>query len=250
MTEMMIDLPLYGETWQETLQWQPSQAQQALFSRLYQGVLAGNRQVNLTRITEPDGFWEKHLWDSLSGLAPWYEPQQPEWLPSVKTVIDIGTGGGFPGLPVAIAQPQWQITLLDSTRKKIAFLETLCEQLGLTNTTLVAERAETAGRDRGHRAQYDLAMVRAVGAASVCAEYALPLLKVGGFAILFRGQWTDEEEELFMGALDALGGELVAICPWETPLTQGIRHCLYVKKVEKTDQAFPRQTGIPAKHPL
>ncbi|MEM9980636.1 MAG: 16S rRNA (guanine(527)-N(7))-methyltransferase RsmG, partial [Cyanobacteria bacterium P01_D01_bin.2] len=190
----MTDLPLYGETWQETLQWQPSKAQQALFSRLYQGVLVGNRQVNLTRITEPDGFWEKHLWDSLSGLAPWYEPQQPEWLPPVKTVIDIGTGGGFPGLPVAIAQPQWQITLLDSTRKKIAFLDTLCEQLGLTNTTLVAERAEMAGRDRSHRAQYDLALVRAVGAASVCAEYALPLLKVGGFAVLFRGQWTDEEE--------------------------------------------------------
>lgn len=251
MTETITEpLPINGEIWQATLQWQPSDEQQALFNRLYQGVLAGNRQVNLTRITEPDGFWEKHLWDSLSGLAPWYEPQKPEWLPTVKRVIDIGTGAGFPGVPVAIARPQWQVTLLDSTRKKMAFLETLCEQLGLTNTNCLVERAETVGRDPNHRAQYDLAMVRAVGPASTCAEYALPLLKKSGFAVIFRGQWTDEEESLFMGALDTLGGELVAICPWETPLTQGIRHCLYIKKNTKTDKEFPRQVGIPAKHPL
>ena len=243
-------LPLNSEAWQKTLHWQPYETQQGLFQGLYQGVLDGNRQANLTRITEPSGFWEKHLWDSLSGLAPWYEPEKPEWLPTVKTVIDIGTGGGFPGLPVAIAKPQWHITLLDSTRKKIAFLETLCGQLELTNTAFLAERAETAGRAPMHRAQYDLAMVRAVGPASTCAEYALPLLKKSGYAVLFRGQWTDDEEDLFMGALDTLGGELVAICPWETPLTQGIRHCLYVKKIEKTDKEFPRQVGVPAKYPL
>ena len=250
MTETVAELPINGPIWQETLQWQPTAEQQVLFERLYQGVIEGNRQVNLTRITEPDGFWEKHLWDSLSGLAPWYEPQKPEWLPTVKRVIDIGTGGGFPGVPVAIARPNWQVTLLDSTRKKIAFLQTLCEQLGVTNTAFLAERAETVGRDLTHRAQYDLAMVRAVGAASTCAEYALPLLKKSGFAVIFRGQWTDQEEELFIGALDTLGGELVAICPWETPLTQGVRHCLYVKKIEKTDKDFPRQVGMPAKHPL
>ncbi|ESA35512.1 16s rrna methyltransferase [Leptolyngbya sp. Heron Island J] len=251
MTDMLAkQLPINGHIWQETLHWLPSDEQQGLFEQLYQGIVAGNRQVNLTRITEPDGFWEKHLWDSLSGLAPWCEPQKPEWLPTVKTVIDIGTGGGFPGVPVAIARSQWHVTLLDSTRKKIAFLQTLCEQLGLTNTTFLAERAEVLGRDPKHRAQYDLAMVRAVGPASTCAEYALPLLKKSGFAVLFRGQWTDEEEDLFVGALDTLGGELVAICPWETPLTQGVRHCLYVKKVAKTDNDFPRTVGMPAKHPL
>nr|WP_215610180.1 16S rRNA (guanine(527)-N(7))-methyltransferase RsmG [Leptothoe spongobia] len=251
MTETITEpLPVNSEIWQETLQWQPSTAQQALFDSLYQGVLDGNRQVNLTRITEPAEFWEKHLWDSLSGLAPWYEPEKPEWLPTVKRVIDIGTGGGFPGVPVAISRPQWQVTLLDSTRKKIAFLETLCQQLGLTNTDCLVERAETVGKDPKHRAQYDLAMVRAVGPASTCAEYALPLLKKSGFAIIFRGQWTDEEEELFMGALDTLGGELVAVCSWETPLTQGNRHCLYIKKVAKTEKEFPRHVGIPAKHPL
>ncbi|MEM6253450.1 MAG: 16S rRNA (guanine(527)-N(7))-methyltransferase RsmG [Cyanobacteria bacterium P01_D01_bin.156] len=245
-----VHLPTHDKLWQETLQWQPSETQQGLFQELYQGIVGANRQVNLTRITEPSEFWEKHLWDSLSGLAPWYEPEKPEWLPTVKRVIDIGTGGGFPGIPVAIARPRWQITLLDSTRKKIACLEGLCQQLGLDNTAFLAERAETIGRDPAHRAQYDLAMVRAVGPASTCAEYALPLLKKGGFAVLFRGQWSDEEEELFMGALDTLGGELVAICPWETPLSQGIRHCLYVKKVEKTDKEFPRQVGVPAKKPL
>lgn len=243
-------LPIHAEIWQKTLQWEPSVEQQTLFAKLYQGIVEGNRQVNLTRITEPAGFWEKHLWDSLSGLAPWYEPQKPDWLPTVKQVIDIGTGGGFPGLPIAISRPRWHVTLLDSTRKKITFLETLCEQLGLSNTAFLAERAETVGRDPTHRAQYDLALVRAVGPASTCAEYALPLLKKSGFAVLFRGQWTDDEEELFMGALDTLGGELVAICPWETPLTQGVRHCLYVKKLEKTQPEFPRHVGVPAKHPL
>ena len=251
MTDILTkQLPINSDQWQETLHWQPSEEQQELFTQLYHGIVAGNRQVNLTRITEPDEFWEKHLWDSLSGLAPWYEPQKPEWLPTVKRVIDIGTGGGFPGVPVAIARPQWHVTLLDSTRKKIAFLQTLCEQLSLTNTEFLAERAESIGRAPQHRAQYDLAMVRAVGPASTCAEYALPLLKKSGFAVLFRGQWTDEEEDLFVGALDTLGGELVAICPWETLLTQGVRHCLYVKKVEKTDKAFPRQVGIPARYPL
>ncbi|WP_407659119.1 16S rRNA (guanine(527)-N(7))-methyltransferase RsmG [Leptothoe kymatousa] len=247
---MAQQLPVNGEIWHQTLQWQPSESQQALFARVYQGIVEANRQVNLTRITEPAEFWEKHLWDSLSGLAPWFEPEKPEWLPTVKRMIDIGTGGGFPGVPVAIARPTWDITLLDSTRKKIAFLETLCQQLDLSNTSFVADRAESVGRDPAHRAQYDLAMVRAVGPASTCAEYALPLLKKSGFAVLFRGQWTDEEEELFMGALDTLGGELVAICPWETPLSQGKRHCLYVKKIEKTDKEFPRQIGMPAKHPL
>ncbi|NEQ50993.1 MAG: 16S rRNA (guanine(527)-N(7))-methyltransferase RsmG [Leptolyngbya sp. SIO3F4] len=251
MTDTIAEqLSANNEIWQETLQWQPSTEQQALFNRLYTEILGGNRQVNLTRITEPEEFWEKHLWDSLSGLAPWYEPEKPEWLPTVKRVIDIGTGGGFPGVPVAIARPKWQVTLLDSTRKKIMFLETLCKQIGLTNTDCLVERAETVGRDPKHRAQYDLAMIRAVGPASTCAEYALPLLKKSGFAVIFRGQWTDEEEALFVGALDTLGGELVAICPWETPLSKSIRHCLYVKKVEKTDKEFPRQVGVPAKNPL
>ena len=243
-------LPEYGDIWQESLHWRPSEQQQALFSRLHQEILELNRQVNLTRITEPDAFWEKHLWDSLSGLAPWYEPEKPEWLPTVKTVIDIGTGGGFPGVPVAIAKSRWQVTLLDSPRKKIAALETLCQRLALTNVAQVAERAETLGRDLNHRGRYDLALIRAVGPASVCAEYGLPLLRKGGFAVLFRGQWTDEEEALFLGALEVLGGELVAIAPWQTPLTQGMRHCLYVKKVGKTATDFPRAVGIPAKHPL
>ncbi|MGD1857006.1 MAG: 16S rRNA (guanine(527)-N(7))-methyltransferase RsmG [Leptolyngbyaceae cyanobacterium] len=250
MTESAGQLPANPDIWQETLQWQPSAGQQTLFNQLYQGVLDGNRQVNLTRITEPAEFWEKHLWDSLSGLAPWFEPEKPEWVSTVKRVVDIGTGGGFPGVPVAIARSQWQVTLLDSTRKKITFLETLCQQLGLTNTDCIVERAETVGRDPKHRAQYDLAMVRAVGPASTCAEYALPLLKKSGFAVIFRGQWSEEEEDLFVGALDTLGGELVAICPWETPISQGIRHCLYVKKLEKTAKEFPRQVGLPAKHPL
>jgi 16S rRNA (guanine527-N7)-methyltransferase len=113
-------LPRRSDLWQSSLGWQPSDPQWALLEQLYQGILDGNRQINLTRLTQPDDFWEKHLWDSFSGLWPWLVPDAArDWtVPPVDRVIDIGTGAGFPGFPAAIAQPQWQVTLLDSTQKK------------------------------------------------------------------------------------------------------------------------------------
>ncbi|MBE9080059.1 16S rRNA (guanine(527)-N(7))-methyltransferase RsmG [Romeria aff. gracilis LEGE 07310] len=242
-------LPAALDRWQQTLNWQPTAQQQALFQQLYEQICLGNQRLNLTRLTEPSDFWEKHLWDSLSGIAPWLNPNQTAPSP-VQTVIDIGTGGGFPGLPVAIAQPAWQVTLLDATRKKIQFLETVSQTLGLERVQGLAERAETVGQRADYRDLYDLALVRAVGSASTCAEYALPLLRLGGYAVLFRGQWTEAEGQALAAALIQLGGTQTALRSWSTPLTQSQRHCLLIQKTAATAETFPRAVGIPAKAPL
>ncbi|MEB3232932.1 MAG: 16S rRNA (guanine(527)-N(7))-methyltransferase RsmG, partial [Leptolyngbyaceae bacterium] len=242
-------LPLHLDIWQDTLGWCPSDRQQQQFQSLYEQIYVGNQSLNLTRITQPDEFWEKHLWDALSGihfllgqLSPealldeglptnptenpaaspaencdltaensdltaenrndphmdeHYDGDTPEpvTVPQIEKVLDIGTGAGFPGLPVAIACPHWQLTLLDSTRKKIAFIDSILAQLELTNVHTFTHRAEALGRNSHHRYQYDLVLVRAVAATPVCAEYALPFLKVGGLGILYRGRWTEAEED-------------------------------------------------------
>jgi 16S rRNA (guanine527-N7)-methyltransferase len=228
---------------QDTLPWQPSLAQLQQMGELYAGICAGNQRLNLTRITTLENFWEKHLWDSLAAIAPDFEPT-----PATK-LIDVGTGGGFPAFPLAIAFPDWEIALLDSTRKKINFLNELSQQLQF-NTCGLAERAETVGHHPSHRAQYDLATVRAIGKASICVEYALPLLKVGGLAILYRGQWSPEETATLAPAIAQCGGLLENVRSFSTPLTQSQRTCLYIRKTEPTKKQFPRPVGIPKQSPL
>jgi 16S rRNA (guanine527-N7)-methyltransferase len=272
-------LPQLAEVWKQ-LGWQPNSVQQGQFQRFYELILQGNQQLNLTRITEPEEFWEKHLWDSLRGVAPLFRveagekdssapqpatafaahhaadvllshrSQQPPCLPSSFQVIDIGTGGGIPGIPVAIAQPDWTVTLLDSTRKKVAWLDTLLPSLDIGNVKTLIGRAEQVGQNSQHRQVYDLALVRAVASASVCAEYALPLLKVGGVAVLYRGQWTEAEAIALQSAAAQLGGKVESIEEFVTPLSQSIRHCLYLSKVASTQARFPRPVGVPAQKPL
>jgi len=227
MNELTTLLPEMTDIWQQTLNWQPTAGVQQEFQRLYELILEGNRQLNLTRITGADEFWEKHLWDSLRGLPP----EAIASLPDDANVIDIGTGAGFPGIPVAIAYPRYRVTLLDATRKKIAFLQTLLTDLAIANVMTVCSRAEEIALQSQHRRSYDLALVRAVGTASICAGYALPLLKGGGLAVLYRGNWTDSETEELLEAVTELGGEIESIQQFTTPLTHSVRHCLYLRKV-------------------
>ena len=241
-------LPEMTDSWQH-LNWQPTAAQQLQFQRLYELVLEGNRQLNLTRITEPLEFWEKHLWDSLRGIAPLLSIETPQNGASLQA-IDIGTGAGFPGIPVAIALNHCTVTLLDSTRKKIAFLQTLLTDLSIQNANTAISRAEEVGQMPQYRQIYDLALVRAVGSASVCAEYALPLLKIGGLAVLYRGHWTSEEQEALPSAVEQLGGIVESIEEFTTPLSQSVRHCLYLRKIASTSVEFPRPTGVPTQYPL
>jgi 16S rRNA (guanine527-N7)-methyltransferase len=244
------DLPALYEIWHQTLGWQPTEAQQGQFQKLYEQILEGNRLLNLTRITEPQEFWEKHLWDSLWGIKPWLADiaeagvasQDPQGSP--YKVIDIGTGCGFPGVPVAIARPDWCVTLLDSTRKKLVFLDSLLAGLGITNAQTWVERAEQLSKSAEHREQYDLVLIRAVASTVICAQYCLPLLKVGGVAVLYRGQWTEAEAIALKSTLNKLGGEFEAVEAVTTPLSEGIRHCIYLKKVSTMQKKLPQRRDI------
>ncbi len=244
-------LPANQALWQNSLGWQPSETEQAKLQALYQGIIEGNTKLNLTRLTEPTEFWEKHLWDSLRALRPWLLDElalgKAEQTPKI---IDIGTGGGFPGIPAAIVFPQAQVTLLDSTRKKMVFLQQLVSEMQLPNVRTVTERAEASGQQEQHRGKYDLALIRAVGPATVCAEYCLPMVRYGGMAVLYRGQWSVEEAEALTEAVHLLGAEVTEVEAFETPLSQGTRHCIYIKKIAGTPDMFPRPVGVPVQSPL
>jgi len=249
MTNSTIPLlPEMAEIWQQTLNWQPNEQQQQQFQQLYELIIVGNRQLNLTRITGAEEFWEKHLWDSLRGIAP-----QGQFIPFMSanaSIIDIGTGAGFPGIPVAIKVPNYTIALLDSTRKKINFIDEILTQLTLPNAKTLIGRAEEIGHHPQHRKTYDVALIRAVGNAAVCAEYTLPLLKQGGLAVIYRGNWTEEETKSLQNAVNQLGGIIESIEQFTTPLTNSIRHCLYLRKVVNTPASFPRGAGVATQKPL
>jgi 16S rRNA (guanine527-N7)-methyltransferase len=236
-------LPLLPDIWLQTLNWQPTAQQQSEFQRFYELILEGNRQFNLTRITEPQEFWEKHLWDSLRGIIPLFVDDN-------MSFIDIGTGAGFPGIPVAIALPNSQVTLLDSTRKKMTFLESALTTLNLSHVKTLVGRAEEIGQKPEYRERYDIAMIRAVGKASACAEYTLPLLKTNGVGVIYRGNWTDDETLNLENAVKQVGGRIESIEKFTTPLSGSIRHCLYLRKVAITPAKFPRAVGVPVQKPL
>ncbi|TYQ25635.1 16S rRNA (guanine(527)-N(7))-methyltransferase RsmG [Pseudanabaena sp. UWO310] len=207
--------------WQSTLNWLPSPTQVDQFEKLYELVLEGNSKQNLTRITASEDFWEKHLWDSLRGVLAFWGQE------NIK-VIDIGTGAGFPGLPIAIAKPSWQVTLVDSKQKKIAFVKETIQALQLSNAIAQSGRVEDLNKVAPYSKKYDLALVRAVGAPAICASYCLPFLKKSGTAVLYRGQWLPEESEQLDIFCEQEGLQVVKQERFQTPLTLGVRHSVYL----------------------
>ncbi|MDJ1183411.1 16S rRNA (guanine(527)-N(7))-methyltransferase RsmG [Roseofilum sp. BLCC_M143] len=236
-------LPEFLDIWQQTLNWQPTPEQWQQFQALYGLVLAGNQQLNLTRITEPHPFWEKHIWDSVRGLAFLLSAKISEdcQLPDGNIydrdrplrLIDIGTGAGFPGLPAAIVlhpiYPQLEIALLDSTQKKIAFLQDAIASMNLQSILPQAGRAEAIGREPNFFQSYDICCLRAVAKPEICLKYALPFLKPAGLAILYRGRWTVEEEKALEKSAKKSGAKIESVQAFKTPLTNGDRHCVYVR---------------------
>ena len=222
-------LPIHQSIWQETLTWSPTDSDYRLFQQLYRQILIVNQHLNLTRITEPADFWEKHLWDSLAGIIPLIENQTLTADTSLK-FLDIGTGAGFPGIPISICFPNWHVCLLDSKQKKINFLNQLTQELALNNTETVAARAEALSKTQSHRKHYDVVTIRAVSNPVQCLKYALPLLKIGGIVILYRGHWYQEEQTELERVGKELGAKIDNVVAKHTPISQSVRHWVYLQK--------------------
>ncbi len=206
-----------------------------------------NEKMNLTAITEPTGVVVKHFADSLT-VAP--------LLPAgVFSLIDVGTGAGFPGVPLALLRGDCRLTLLDSLQKRLTFLESLCRELGLP-VKLVHARAEEGGRQAAMREKYDVAVARAVAALPTLCEYCLPFVKVGGRFLALKGPDIDREQEAAAKAVALLGGKVAAVQRLTLPAhpEAGVepmeRRLLQVDKVRSTPSAYPRPSAKISKQPL
>jgi 16S rRNA (guanine527-N7)-methyltransferase len=219
----------------------PEQAVQ--FDTYARELAAWNDHTNLTAITDPAAVRVRHFLDSLS-LARVVD------LRSGMQVIDVGTGAGFPGLPLAMVYPALQVTLLEATGKKINFLQHIIDTLNLANAVTLKARAEEAGHMRDQRAAYDLVLARAVARLPGLLEYMLPLAKVGGLCIAMKGKTAQEEAERSKRALETLGGKLRAIETVQLPERDEPHYLVVVEKISATPPLYPRKPGIPTRKPL
>ena len=232
--------------WQE-LGWQPSPEQLQQLLQLQDELRGWNSRVNLTRLVEGDDFWIAQVFDSLWPLRQLLREQAEAPL----RCIDVGTGGGFPGLAVAIALPQAQLTLVDSVGRKTQAVQAMAAALGLADRVqLRCERVELTGRHGQCRGQFDLAMARAVASAPVVAEYLVPLLKPGGQALLYRGQWTTADHNDLERALQLLRADILRCDQRELPAGRGQRTALFITANAPCPRGYPRAVGIPSKFPL
>ena len=220
-----------------------SEEQILKFTRYDALLVDWNERMNLTAITEPRAVAVKHMVDSL----PAYDAALFSGAP---TVIDVGTGAGFPGIPLKIFDPSIRLTLMDSLAKRLAFLEAVVEDLGLTGVTCVHARAEDAAHEPQRRERYDIAVSRAVARLPVLLEYTLPFVKKGGHLIALKGRTAEEEATDAKRALKLLGGRLETIRPVTLPGLSDKRAVLTITKIAPTPKAYPRKAGTPAKKPL
>lgn len=203
-------------------------------------LLEWNEKINLTAIIEPREIILKHFVDSLT-IA--------KYIKDDEKLIDVGTGAGFPGIPLSIVKENTDIVLLDSLNKRINFLEEVKENLKLENITTIHGRAEEFGKNKKERETYDIATSRAVAPLNILLEYLLPLVKVGGKAICMKGS-NIEEIENAKNALEILGGKIEKIEEITLPNSDIKRNIIIVKKVKNTPLKYPRKPGTPSKEPI
>lgn len=212
-----------------------------LFEKYADFLVEYNAKVNLTAITQPQEIAEKHFLDSLLLLAA----VQPE---KGARIIDVGTGAGFPGVPVKIVRPDMQLTLLDSLNKRLVFLGQLAQKLGLEWQEVHA-RAEEAGRQNVYRENFDIATARAVAPLSVLCEYCLPFVRIGGIFIALKSRGAQTEIGDANRAISLLGGKLREVRTYTLP-QQGERSLIIVEKISQTSSKYPRPSAKMAKSPL
>lgn len=210
-------------------------ARVAVCARFADELIERNTSVNLTAITDPQDIADKHFLDSFTAFAA------RSW-EGHERVVDIGSGAGFPGLALRIALPSLRVTCVESVGKKARFIEDVIVTLGLTDVVVRNERAEALGRSSGFRAMFDVGTARAVGSLALCAEYLLPLLRVGGEAIVWKGR-VELELAAARRALAAVGGEVVRVISTEELGVADVlpgRHLVVLRKVRATPHAYPR----------
>ena len=215
------------------------------FLQYYEMLVEKNKVMNLTGITEYEEVIQKHFLDSLSLIRV-----IPDIASQKLTVIDLGTGAGFPGIPLKIAFPELEITLMDSLNKRILFLQEVIDALGLKKVSAVHGRAEEMASNATHRQQYDLCVSRAVSNLAVLTEYCLPFVKKGGLFVSYKSADSDAEIQEGKKAISILGGRLTSVDKFQLPDSDLRRALVCIKKVKDTPKKYPRKAGTPAKLPL
>ena len=200
-----------------------------------------NEKINLTAIVEPKEIILKHFIDSLT-IIPYIKPNE--------SVIDIGTGAGFPGIPIKILREDLKITLLDSLNKRIKFLDEVIKELGLEKINALHARIEGYAKNKQYREKYDVATSRAVANLTTLSEYMLPMVKVKGRAICMKGSEVSDEISKSKKSIKILGGEIVNIEEFTLPKSDNKRNLILIEKTKNTPSKYPRKPGIPSKEPL
>ncbi len=213
------------------------------FERYYRELVTWNEKMNLTGITEREQVYIKHFYDSLS--PAFFTPMD-----ELVRVADIGSGAGFPSLPLKICFPHLQITIIDSLNKRIQFLQHLVHELGFSQVDCVHARAEDAARNEAFRDSFDLVTARAVAKLNVLSELCLPFVKLGQLFAAMKGADPEEEKEESLYAISELGARLDRTVTFELPMEHSKRHILLIKKLTNTPKKYPRKPGIPLKLPL
>lgn len=220
-----------------------SEKQLEQFQCYYERLIEKNKVMNLTAITEYEEVVDKHFIDSiLLGSV--------KGLSGKKRVIDVGTGAGFPGIPLKIVYPELEITLLDSLNKRVKFLDEVIEELGLTGIQAVHSRAEDLAQDAAYRQQYDICVSRAVANLATLSEYCIPFVKQGGYFISYKSTQIEEELKQAKKAVQVLGGTLEQVETVQIPGTTIERQFVMIRKTGTTPKKFPRKAGTASKTPI
>src|SRR5688500_14020212 len=206
-------------------------------------LLDWNQKFNLTAIRDTESIRTKHFLDSFSCILAW-KASPPNHL------IDVGTGAGFPGIPLKILYPHLKLTLVESVGKKAMFCQHIVSVLGLEHVEVIQSRAEDLGQNPQHREAYDWAVARAVANLHVLSEYLIPLIKVGGMALAQKGESGPAEAQSAEKAMELLGGKLKQLIPVHLPTVAEDRYLVVVDKVAATHPSYPRKSGVPGKQPL
>ncbi|PWH19892.1 MAG: 16S rRNA (guanine(527)-N(7))-methyltransferase RsmG [Anaerolineae bacterium] len=220
-----------------------SSRQLEAFQRYEQLLVEWNQRLNLTAIRSPEMIRIKHFLDSLTCLSV----MSPL---TAQRVVDVGSGAGFPGIPLKIAFPSLELTLIESIGKKAAFCQMVVQELGLNAVTILPQRVEEVGQLPQHREQYDWAVARAVANLPTLAEYLLPLVRVGGAAIAMKGESAPAEVHQAERAIAILGGQVRKLVPVHLPQVAEDRYLVIIDKIAATPPTYPRRVGLPEKRPL